>query len=109
MRNRVKSSAPVKIRLGANGRIVIPAAIREQAGLKPGESVFLDVEDGVLKVESFSARIDRIQREFAPYSKPGVLASDELIRERREEVQREKEEMERDGERQRLKEEGRVA
>jgi hypothetical protein len=67
-------------------------------GIKAGESLLMEVEDGVLRIESYSARIRRIQQEFAQYNRPGVLASDELIAERREEARREEEEMERDRE-----------
>jgi ribose 1,5-bisphosphokinase PhnN len=56
------------------------------------------VEDGVLRMESHRARIRRIQKEFAQYIRPDVLASDELIAERREEARREEEEMVRDRE-----------
>jgi hypothetical protein len=52
----------------------------------------MEVEDGVLRVESHIARIRRIQSEVAKYAKPGVLASDELIAERRAEARREMEE-----------------
>ena len=98
-----------KTKLGANGRIVIPAAIREQLGIKPGDTVLMDAEDGMLRIESFPARIRRIQRELAPYRKPGVLASEELIAERREEARREEEEFQRSLEEQRLRKEGKIA
>ena len=87
-----------KASLSANGRIVIPAAIREELGFAPGDTLLMDVEDGVLRIESYPARIRRIQQEFAPYVKPGILASDELIAERREEARREQEESDRDRE-----------
>ena len=94
----VKDVLHAKARLSPNGRVLIPAAIRKEMGFEPGESLFMDVEDGVLRIESFRARIRRIQREFAKYIKPGALASDELIADRREEARREEEEMERDRE-----------
>jgi AbrB family looped-hinge helix DNA binding protein len=104
----VKQNLRAKTSLSPNGRIVIPAAIRQELGLAAGDTLLMDVEDGVLRIESYLARIRRIQREFAPYVKPGVLASDELIAERREEARREEEEMARDREfdRDRLRKEG---
>lgn len=101
MSRTAKSSLHGRSTLNANGRIVIPTEIRSQLGLKAGDTLLLDVEDGALRIESYPARIRRIQREFSKYAKPGVLtsgvlASDELIAERREEVRREKEEAERD-------------
>jgi AbrB family looped-hinge helix DNA binding protein len=93
--------APVKFALHAttklspNGRIVIPIAIREALGLKPGESVVMDIEDGILRIESYHARIRRIQEEFAHFAPQGRSASDELIAERRQEALLEQETFER--------------
>jgi AbrB family looped-hinge helix DNA binding protein len=81
-----------KATINAQGRILIPADIRRKMDLKPGETVVMDFEDGVLKIESHRSRIRRIQEEFKKYAKPGTLASDELIAERREEARRELEE-----------------
>ena len=79
-------------RINENGRIVIPAAIREQLGLKAGEAVVLEIEDGVLRLESHRAHIRKIQKGFskvvAPGSKP---ASEQLIEDREEEATREME------------------
>ena len=71
----------VRCKINQNGRIVIPAAIRQEMGLKAGESLLMEVEDGVLRIESHRARIRRIQEEIA---------------ERREEARREEEELQRD-------------
>jgi len=79
-------------RVNENGRILIPVAIREQMGVKAGDSLILTLEDGVLRVESYRAIIRKIQEDFKPFRKSGVLASDELIAERREEARRELEE-----------------
>jgi AbrB family looped-hinge helix DNA binding protein len=82
----------VKARVNEQGRIVIPAAIRRKMDLKPGETVVMKFEDGVLQIESHRAQIRKIQEEFKKYAKPGILASDELIAGRREEARREIEE-----------------
>jgi AbrB family looped-hinge helix DNA binding protein len=96
MKTSVKTSIHAKAPLSPNGRIVIPAAIRQEMGFAAGDTLLMDVEDGVLRIESYPTRIRRIQREFAPFAKPGVLASDELIAERREEARREEEELQGD-------------
>lgn len=104
-----KSLIRSKARISGNGRIVIPAAIRAQLGIKPGDTVFMDAEDGVLKIESVPTRIARIQSEIAKSIPPGVSLADELIADRREEVRREREEAARDLERSRLRREGKIA
>jgi AbrB family looped-hinge helix DNA binding protein len=74
-------------RINANGRIVIPAAMREKLGLQKDDSIVMEVEDGVLRIESYLSRIRRIQAEFAHLAPAGgLLASDELIMERRHEA-----------------------
>jgi AbrB family looped-hinge helix DNA binding protein len=109
MAENVKNILRAKTRLSPNGRIVIPAAIREQMGIRPGDNLYMDVEDGALRIESYPARIRRIQRELAPYITPGRLLSEELIAERREEARREEEEFEREIEQDRLRNEGKIA
>lgn len=96
-----------KARISPNGRIVIPAAIRQLLGVKPGDPILMEVEDGVLRLESYPTRIARIQREIAQYIPPGVSLADELIAERRAEARREQEEIvrEQDQGRMRKKEE----
>jgi|SRR5579863_426350 len=101
--------APGKVRLGPNGRIVIPAALRDELGLEPGVTLFLDVKDGVLHIESLPARIRRVQREFSPFKKAAVLASDELIAERRAESLREEGGGQRATKRERPKSEEKIA
>jgi AbrB family looped-hinge helix DNA binding protein len=103
------SHVQAKVRLGPNGRIVIPAAMREQLGLEPGVTLFLNVKDGVLHIESLPARIRRIQQDFAPFRKPGVLASDELIAERRAEAWREQLELQREMKQEPSKNEEKIA
>lgn len=93
MATDVTETVEAKARINENGRIVIPAEIRQKLGLKPGDTVLMKLdEDGVLRIESHMARIRRIQDELKRYIKPGVLMSDELIAERREEARREMEE-----------------
>lgn len=88
--NSTSVSAHAKI--NANGRIVIPSKLRQEMGVKPGDGVVMTVENGVLRMESYFSVIQRIQEEFRPFRKPGALASEELIAERREEARRELEE-----------------
>ena len=96
----IQTSAKPKIYakapLSSNGRIVIPAAIREQMGFASGDTLLMEVEDGVLRVESFDARLARIQDELVELVGPERMISDELIAERRAEAWREQAEADRE-------------
>jgi AbrB family looped-hinge helix DNA binding protein len=82
----------VSSKINQNGRIVIPAAIRREMGLKAGESLLMEVEDGVLRIESHRARIRRVSVSLRQLIPPERCLSDELIADRREEARREMEE-----------------
>lgn len=80
---------PTKVRLGPDGRVVIPAAFREALGLKDGDAMIASLEDGELRLATMAAVARRVQalvRQFVP---EGVSLSDELMAERRREVARE--------------------
>ena len=88
---RDNSTIQAKALMNANGRIVIPAAIRKELGVAPGDTLLMQVEDGVLRVESYRARIRRIQESLNQLIPPDRVLSDELVAERREEARREDE------------------
>ncbi len=94
----VKSGLHARAPLSPNGRIVIPAAIRRQLGFAPGDMLLMEVEDGVLRVESFDARLARIQDELVQLVGPERMLSDELIAERRAEAWSEQVEADRERE-----------
>ena len=79
-----------RVMMDAKGRVVLPRAVREAAGLTTGSGLIASVEaDGTIRLEKVSIRIARLQDRFAKYEVPGSLASDELIAERRREAERE--------------------
>jgi AbrB family looped-hinge helix DNA binding protein len=81
--------SPTKLRLGPDGRIVIPAAFREALGLSEGDTLIASVDDGELNLLTRRAAVRRAQaivRQFVP---EGVSLVDELIEDRRREVERE--------------------
>ena len=78
-----------RMRVNANGRVVIPASYREALGIKAGDEVILRMEDGELRITTMKRRIERAQRLVRKYVKPGVSLVDELIAERREAAKRE--------------------
>jgi AbrB family looped-hinge helix DNA binding protein len=78
-----------RLRINQNGRIVIPATYRKAMGVDVGDEVILRMEDDELRITTMKGKIERAQRIARKYVKPGVLLSDELIAERREEAKRE--------------------
>jgi AbrB family looped-hinge helix DNA binding protein len=88
------SSKPLKARarIGAGGRLVIPAKMRRALGLEEGTAVNLGVEDGELRVWTVREGVRRVQELMKPYIIPGQSIVDELIAERRAENARDEEE-----------------
>ena len=83
-------SATIRTRIGAGGRVVIPAEFRAALGLHEGDAVTMSCEDGEVRLMSFSERVRRMQEFVAARIDPaGPSIVDELIRDRREEAERE--------------------
>ncbi len=72
-----------KAKIGANGRLVIPAGVRKALGLAPGDEVLLRLEDGEVRIISRQAALRRARARVAKYAKDGRSWTDELIEERR--------------------------
>jgi AbrB family looped-hinge helix DNA binding protein len=82
----------VKVRLGPDGRVVVPAAIREALGLKEGDVLFARLEGGEIKLLTPKAAMLRAQAIVRQFVRDDVSLVDELIAERRSEAARELEE-----------------
>ena len=76
------------LNVASNGRVVIPAAIREKLGIPSGGKVVARFEDGVLFIESREAALRKMRAMVAKYAGGGSVV-DELIAERRAEAERE--------------------
>lgn len=84
-----------RVKLGEGGRLVIPAAMREALGVKPGDELALEVEDGELKIKSYLAVISELQDEFNKLVPAGVDVVGDFLKERREEQKRADERLDR--------------
>ncbi len=79
------------LHLGARGRLVLPARLRERLNLKEGDRLVLTVEvDGSLRLVSIAEQVRKLQGLFKDIA-PRVSLADELIQERREEARRDNE------------------
>jgi hypothetical protein len=86
------ASAPTtgagKLRVGVDGSAILPAKVIE-AVAKPGDVLFVRVDDGeilLLTREAVTRRVQALAREFVP---EGVSLVDELLEDRRREVEAE--------------------
>lgn len=80
-----------EVRIGPQGRLVVPASIRASLQLRPGDKLIARVEDGRLVLEKREHVIVRLRAHFANVPQ-GVSLADELIAERRAEALREEQE-----------------
>ena len=85
----------IPLRVGAQGRLVIPAELRRELGLEPGATLMAHVEADRLVLERPQQILERLRAELRGAAPVGVSVVDELIAERREEARREAAEYER--------------
>ena len=78
-----------RTRMTEGGRLVIPAELRRELALQPGDSVVLDVADGVLRVRPLRRAVEQARGLLRQYLPAGISLSEELIRDRRAEAARE--------------------
>lgn len=80
-----------EVRVGPQGRLVIPANIRREMGIESGDILLVTAKDGKLVFKRPHQVRERLKKTFANVP-PDVSLADELIAERRLEAQRESEE-----------------
>ncbi len=90
-----RSQRAVPLRIGPQGRVVIPAEMRRELELEPGETLMAHVEERRLVLERREEILERLRGEVRGGRRKGKSAVDELIAERRAEAKREAAEHER--------------
>jgi AbrB family looped-hinge helix DNA binding protein len=82
--------AVISVRVEKSGRVLIPAAVRRQLGLREGESdLLLNVDETPVAVTTRAQALKRIQAWAVRDVEPGRRVSEELLEERRAEAIRE--------------------
>ena len=81
-----------RAKIAPGGRVVIPAAFRRALGLSIGDDVVIELSDDELRLRSRQAAIRRAQAIVRRHVPAGVSLADELIADRRAEVEREERE-----------------
>lgn len=77
-----------RVKLGPQGRLVVPVELRRELGIEPGDQLVAFVEDGKLIVQT---RAETERELLAMFEGMEGSMSEELIRERRAEARREAE------------------
>jgi AbrB family looped-hinge helix DNA binding protein len=83
------SNKPSRVRVDSAGRIVIPADVRQQLGIASGDDLVVEASQGCIRLKTLRQLIEDAQALFTRNVPPGVSVVDELLRERREEAERE--------------------
>ena len=78
-------SAPTRIQIGPQGRVVIPAALRRAVGMNVGDTLIARIDDGRIVLEKTSVVVGRLRERFRAIPADVSLA-DELIADRRAEA-----------------------
>ncbi len=74
------------VRLGSNGRLVIPAEYRKALGVGEGDELVVRFEDGELRLSTRKTALRRARERVRRYVPEGISLADELIQERRKEA-----------------------
>jgi AbrB family looped-hinge helix DNA binding protein len=90
-----KSTLPMHqtVELGAGGRLVIPAPMRQALGIKVGDRLTVRVEGDELRIYTYEAGIRRMQERLRPYLPDKAV--DEFLRWKHEEAAQEWADLER--------------
>jgi AbrB family looped-hinge helix DNA binding protein len=79
----------VRARLNANGRVVIPAAVRKALDLRPGDELIMRIEDGELRLSTRRQALERARRMIRECIPGDEDLTQSLIDDRRREAERE--------------------
>jgi AbrB family looped-hinge helix DNA binding protein len=79
----------VRTKVGAGGRIVLPAEFRKALGLAPGDDVLVVLDNGALRIITPRQALEEAQTILRQYVPSGKGLAAELIAERRKEAKRE--------------------
>ncbi len=77
------------VRIGANGRLCVPAKMRKALGLESGGVVVLSLQDGEIRIRPIRAVLAEVQAMVAPYLEASGDSVEQFLADRRAEVARE--------------------
>lgn len=77
------------VKIGEDGRVVIPSSLRKELGIKPGDTLVIESDGDSLLLRGYERMLQEVQEAFADIAPPSQLLSEELLRDRRKEADRE--------------------
>lgn len=77
---------PKTVRMGKQGRLVIPSAVRERLGIEAGDVVEVSIENGRAVITPQALLLERLYQATAAIRETGSDVVQELIDERRAEA-----------------------
>jgi len=77
------------VKIGDDGRVVIPSSLRRELNIKPGDTLVLESDGDSLLVRGYEQVLKEVQAAFADVAPPEALLSEDLLRDRRDEANRE--------------------
>ncbi|HZP75692.1 MAG TPA: AbrB/MazE/SpoVT family DNA-binding domain-containing protein [Pseudolabrys sp.] len=79
-----------RVQLGADGQVALPEVIRDALQLREGETLIATVEDDEIRLMTIPVAVRKAQALIRQYIPEGVSLVDELLEDRRREVERER-------------------
>ncbi|MCY4152443.1 MAG: AbrB/MazE/SpoVT family DNA-binding domain-containing protein [Aestuariivita sp.] len=79
----------IRVRIGTNGRLVVPIRLRKEIGLTDGKSVLLEIEKGELRIRPMKDVLLQAQQRLGKFLDDKSSLADDLIAERHAEASRE--------------------
>jgi len=89
IKNDVWHSHPVKVRIAAGGRVVIPAEVRQGLGVSEGDELLITRDGDGIRITTVKQAVKEVQTFFGQFKKPGESVVDEFLAERNEEAYKE--------------------
>ena len=80
-----------RVSMGAGGRVVIPAAVREELGFAEGEPLVLTIDDGTVRIETYARNVERLRAQVRAMIPPTGDHVDRFLADKRAEAAREDE------------------
>jgi AbrB family looped-hinge helix DNA binding protein len=76
------------LKVDASGRIVLPADARARKHITEGDTVVVIDDDSGLHIKTQDQLMAEVQAHFAKFVPKGVLLSEEILKDRRSEIER---------------------